>query len=95
MLDDLSSRFFFRCLVVELVCPANVTALANPGSTQARVNWMEPDLTEWDGPTNLTSSSNPGAEFVIGTHHMVSYRQFFAEFNLVLDCSFAVAVVGK
>ena len=79
---------------MELICPANVTASSNPGSATTRVSWIEPDLTGWDGPTNLTSSFNPGAVFVIGTHK-ISYQQGFAEFDLNLDCYFFITVAGK
>ncbi|XP_022106237.1 hyalin-like isoform X2 [Acanthaster planci] len=87
-------RFVIQVTVVDLVCPENMTALANPGSKRSSVNWMEPDLTGWNGPTNLTSSANPGSVFMIGTHR-VSYQQWFAAYELGLDCSFSVMVVGR
>ncbi|XP_038051570.1 uncharacterized protein LOC119724542 [Patiria miniata] len=79
--------------VVDLMCPANFTVDAEPGSTNTSVDWMEPVLTGWDGPTNFTSSFSPGDELEIGSN-VVNYRQQF-EYGLILDCSFSVQVIGS
>ncbi|XP_038051558.1 hyalin-like [Patiria miniata] len=86
--------FTVTVTVVELFCPATVSALASPGSTSTSVSWSEPDLTGWDGPTNFTSNNIPGVRFLIGTHR-VDYQQCFAAYNLHLDCSFFVEVQGQ
>ncbi|XP_038051801.1 adhesion G-protein coupled receptor G6-like isoform X3 [Patiria miniata] len=80
--------------VVKLVCPANFSALATPDSTSTSVSWSEPDLTGWNGPTNFTSSNNSGVELLIGAHR-VDYQQWFAAYNLHLECSFFVVVQGQ
>ncbi|XP_038051810.1 deleted in malignant brain tumors 1 protein-like [Patiria miniata] len=86
--------FSITVTVVDIVCPANVTALASPGLNRTSVNWIEPDLTGWDGPTNFTSTANPGDSFLIGTHK-VTYQQWFAKYGVLLECSFFGTVVGQ
>ncbi|XP_038044139.1 adhesion G-protein coupled receptor G6-like [Patiria miniata] len=86
--------FTVTVTVVEIVCPANVSALASPGLNSTSVNWLEPDLTGWNGPTNVTSSNNSGDELLIGTHR-VDYQQWFAAYNLHFECSFSVVVQGQ
>ena len=81
-------------LVVAIVCPTSVSVAASPGATGARVNWQEPDLTGWNGPTNFTASADPGDVFPIGTHE-VNYRQRFETYDLVLQCTFNVTIIGK
>ncbi|XP_038052402.1 hyalin-like [Patiria miniata] len=86
--------FTVTVTAVKLVCPANVSALASPGLKSTSVGWSEPDLTGWDGPTNFTSSSNPGVELLIGTHR-VDFQQYFEAYNLNLECSFFVVVLDN
>ena len=81
-------------LVVTILCPANIEVLADPGSTEASVSWSQPQLPGWDGPSNFTSSSNPPARFLIGTHP-IHYVQWFLEQNLVFRCSFNLTVTGE
>ncbi|XP_038051555.1 adhesion G-protein coupled receptor G6-like isoform X1 [Patiria miniata] len=92
--NENACTFTVTVTVVELVCPANVSALASPGWTSTSVSWSDSDLTGWDGPTNFTSSYNPGVELLIGTHR-VDYQQWFAAYNLLLECSFFVVVQGQ
>ena len=80
--------------MVDIACPANMTIMANPGSASASVNWLEPDLTGWEGLTNFTSSASPGDTFPIGVQE-VTYHQYFGVNDLSLECSFFVTVVGK
>ncbi|XP_038059975.1 uncharacterized protein LOC119730971 isoform X2 [Patiria miniata] len=87
-----SCNFTVTVTAVDLVCPANFTVDAKPGSTSTGVNWMEPVVTGWDGPTNFTSSLSPGVELQIGSH-VVNYRQRF-EYGLNLNCLFSVQVIG-
>ncbi|XP_038058173.1 uncharacterized protein LOC119729609 isoform X2 [Patiria miniata] len=87
-----SCNFTVTVTAVDLVCPANFTVDAKPGSTRTSVNWMEPVVTGWDGPTNFTSSLSPGVELQIGSH-VVNYRQQF-EYGLNLNCLFSVQVIG-
>ena len=79
--------------VVTILCPPDVSVLADPGSTEAAMSWFPPELQGWDGPSNFTSNSNPGDNLLVGTHR-VDYVQWFAEQDLVLRCSFDVAVTG-
>ena len=81
-----------RSIVVGIACPADVHVFAEPGATTARVNWLEPTLTDWEGATNFTSSSDPGDEFSIGTRN-VTYNQWFERFSV--ECSFVVTVQGE
>ncbi|XP_022088720.1 uncharacterized protein LOC110978214 isoform X2 [Acanthaster planci] len=78
---------------VGLVCPVNLVVDAEPGSINTSVSWSEPDVTGWNGPTNLTSNFNPSDVFLIGSHN-ISYRQTFAAYGVVLECSFSLQVVG-
>ena len=78
---------------VDLICPLNLTVSTDPGSSTAKVNWQEPDLTGWD-ETNFTSTAFSGEAFPIGSQR-VTYQQWFGINNLVLTCSFEVDVVGK
>ncbi|XP_038051797.1 adhesion G-protein coupled receptor G6-like [Patiria miniata] len=84
--------FKVTVIVVDLVCPANFTVDTEPGFTNTSVNWMEPVVTGWDGPTNFTSSFSPGDELEIGSND-VNYQQRF-EYGLSLNCSFSVQVIG-
>ncbi|XP_038051569.1 uncharacterized protein LOC119724541 [Patiria miniata] len=86
--------FTVEVTVVDLVCPASIRVLAKPGSTRTSVHWMEPDLTGWSGPTNFTASADSGTVFSVGRRE-VDYWQWFEPFNLVLECSFSVMVVGR
>ncbi|XP_038051809.1 uncharacterized protein LOC119724704 [Patiria miniata] len=85
-------QFKITVTAVDLDCPVNRTVDAEPGSTSTSVDWMEPVVTGWDGPTNFTSSLSPGVELHIGSH-VVNYRQWF-EYGLSLNCSFSVQVIG-
>ncbi|XP_071797056.1 uncharacterized protein [Asterias amurensis] len=76
---------------VDLICPLNVTISTDPGSSTARVNWQEPDLTGWE-ETKFTSTADSGDFFPIGSQS-VTYQQRFGINNLVLTCSFEVDVV--
>ncbi|XP_022088748.1 deleted in malignant brain tumors 1 protein-like [Acanthaster planci] len=87
-------EFTVTVAVVAIVCPANVTSLASPGWNRTSVNWIVPDLTGWDGPTNFTSNANPGDVFLIGTHRII-YQQWFSLHKVVLTCSFFVTVAGQ
>ncbi|XP_071797059.1 uncharacterized protein [Asterias amurensis] len=93
--DTSGNQYFCNSTVtvteVDLVCPLNVTISTDPGSSTARVNWQEPDLTGWD-ETNFTSTAISGEAFPIGSQR-VTYHQWFGINNLVLTCSFEVDVV--
>ncbi|XP_071786950.1 adhesion G-protein coupled receptor G7-like [Asterias amurensis] len=77
-----------------LNCPKNVTTLAAPGDTRARVTWNDEDLHGGlDGESRSTNSSNnPGDLFIIGTHR-VTYES--NQYGRVLDCHFFVTVEGQ
>ncbi|XP_022088889.1 uncharacterized protein LOC110978300 isoform X3 [Acanthaster planci] len=79
---------------VNLVCPANITAFASPGSTTTSISWSEPVVSGWKGETNFTSNYSPGMTLPIGTYR-VSYQQWFAAYDLLLECSFFVGVEGQ
>ncbi|XP_022088885.1 adhesion G-protein coupled receptor G6-like [Acanthaster planci] len=79
---------------LDLVCPASFQVLAQPGFTETHVSWKEPVLTGYDGPSNVTSNATPGAVFDIGLHEIV-YRQRFESYQILLQCSFTVEVVGR
>ncbi|XP_071797063.1 uncharacterized protein [Asterias amurensis] len=93
--DTSGNQYFCNFTVtvteVDLVCPLNVTISTDPGSSTARVNWQEPDLTGWD-ETSFTSTAISGEAFPIGSQR-VTYQQWFGINNLVLTCSFEVDVV--
>ncbi|XP_022088723.1 uncharacterized protein LOC110978215 [Acanthaster planci] len=86
-------RFTITVTGVGLVCPANLVVDAEPGFTSISVSWSEPEVTGWNGPTNLTSNFNPSDVFLIGNHN-ISYRQTFAAYGVVVECSFSLQVVG-
>ena len=79
-------------LVVSLVCPEDFVVLAAPGSSNASVDWPEPDLTGWEGPPDLISTHERGT-YAIGLYS-VTYRRRFAEHDLSVDCSISFEVVG-
>ncbi|XP_022088749.1 uncharacterized protein LOC110978239 [Acanthaster planci] len=86
--------FTVTVTVVNIVCPANITAFASAGSTTTSVSWSEPVVTGWKGETNFTSNYSPGMTLPIGTYR-VSYQQWFAEDDLPLECFFFVVVEGQ
>ncbi|XP_038052381.1 uncharacterized protein LOC119725091 [Patiria miniata] len=86
--------FRITVTVVGITCPNNITAFASPGLNEASVNWIEPDLTGWGGPTNFTSTASPGDQFLIGTRR-VSYQQQFPMYGVSLECSFFVTMEGQ
>ncbi len=76
-------------LVVDLVCPSDVTVQTDPGLNTTTVKWKQPNLTGWN-ETNITSTAESGDEFLIGSQR-VTYFQWFAS-SLKLTCSFEVVV---
>ncbi|XP_071804174.1 uncharacterized protein [Asterias amurensis] len=88
--------FTVTVTVVDIVCPKNVSVLASPGDTSSSVDWNEPVITGWNGPTSFTSTAQPGTDtFLIGTHQVDYTQRFAAEYNVVLECSFFVSVGGQ
>ena len=88
--------YVFQILVVDIVCSMNLSVLASPGDTRSSVDWNEPVITGWDGPTKFSSTSLPGIDiFLIGTHEVNYTQHFAAEYSVVLECSFFVSVGGE
>ncbi|XP_033640186.1 low-density lipoprotein receptor-related protein 2-like isoform X3 [Asterias rubens] len=88
--------FTVAVTVVDIVCPMNVNVLASPGDTSSSVDWNEPVITGWNGPTSFTSTAQPGTDtFLIGTHQVNYTQRFAAKYNVVLECSFFISVGGQ
>ncbi|XP_022097501.1 uncharacterized protein LOC110982977 isoform X2 [Acanthaster planci] len=87
-------QFSVTVTVAAVVCPPNITVLANPGSTSANINWLEPVLIGWVGPVNIMSNVSSGALFPIGTT-AVNYKLSSTRFSLALECEFIVTVEAQ
>ncbi len=74
-------------------CPANITAISDPGSCGAAVNWNVPIPFDNCGAEITSSSHSPGAFFPIGTT-TVSYTATDIT-GAQVSCSFDITVIDN
>ena len=80
--------------MVDIICPMNLSVIAEPGDNSSSVDWNEPVVTGWNGQTSLTSSLPPGT-FLIGIHKVDYTQRFEQQYMVVLECSFFISVGGE
>ncbi|XP_033640242.1 uncharacterized protein LOC117300656 [Asterias rubens] len=86
--------FIVTVTVVDIICPMNLSVIAEPGDNSSSVDWNEPVVTGWNGQTSLTSSLPPGT-FLIGIHKVDYTQRFEQQYMVVLECSFFISVGGQ
>jgi len=80
-----------------LNCPADITAIADPGTCTATVNWVPPTATDNCGIASLTSTNSPGDLFPVGGPGAPFTVIYTATDNagLVTNCFFNVTVLDN